>query len=303
MNKEYCFCTLAIGQSYRNCAILLAKDLELYAPKTQLIILTDKPYWFDQQSNIKAFKYQPISCRIYNDKRIVINKALEFYKSCIFVDANIRIKEQIPDDINFQPGIVAYSCYNVLKNFYKEGKNHPHHRRYQERNKIFKLLQQVSSYYKLNLKEVKFIFEAIFYVQKNAQYSQFIKYWEILADYYEDQGLYREEGIIIGLAAAAANFPVNYDEQKKIDIFKDVLEKYKIKIGKATYEENKGYFESLKNIENASSSLIDKIGKKIDSQASFYSRFLKLKIRVYNHKNLFSEFSKIHNVELKDFNF
>ncbi|EAZ92077.1 hypothetical protein [Crocosphaera chwakensis] len=302
MNKEYCFCTLAIGQSYRNCALLLARDLEFYAPKTELFILTDKPRYFQQKSNIKAFKYQPISCRIYNDKRIVISKALEFYQSCIFVDANIRIKEQIPDSINFKPGIVAYSCYNILKNFYKENKSNPYHKEYLQRNKMFKFVQQVASYYQLNLEQVKFVFEGIFYIQKNEQYLQFIRYWELLADYYEYQGLYNQEGLVIGLAAAAAGFPINYDEQKTVAIFKDVLEKYKIKVGKATYEENKDYFETLKKIEYPSVSFLHKVWNKISSKISFYYRVIKLNVRVLKYKEVFSDFSQMPFEELKDQN-
>ncbi len=40
---DFCFCTLAIGTRYRQHALLLAEDLEQYAPKPPFIVLTDKP--------------------------------------------------------------------------------------------------------------------------------------------------------------------------------------------------------------------------------------------------------------------
>jgi hypothetical protein len=303
MNKEYCFCTLAIGKSYRDCALLLAKDLEVYAPKTKLIILTDNPQCFEKQSNIRALEHQPLSCKIYNDKRFVIAKALSFYESCIFVDANIRIKGLIPKKINFEPGIVAYSCYSLIKNFYKEGKSDPSHKKYKLRNKMFQLSQQVCSYYNLNLENIKFIFEAIFYVTKNDRFEDFIKHWDTLADCFELNGIYQEEGTVMGLAAAIANFPVNYDYQKKIKIFKDVLEKHKISIGQADYEQNRNYFEDLQKLENPKYSLMQKACKKLNKTIGFYYRLIYLKIRTLKSKKFFSNLSQISVVELKNLRF
>nr|WP_293093753.1 hypothetical protein [Okeania sp. SIO2F4] len=38
--KEYCFATLAVGKEYQQLALLLAKNIEIYAPETKLVILT-----------------------------------------------------------------------------------------------------------------------------------------------------------------------------------------------------------------------------------------------------------------------
>ena len=300
MNKQYCFCTLALGKIYRNFTLLLAKDLEIHAPESELIVLTDDISYFTNQSNIRPFKHQPLSCKIYNDKRFAIAKALEFYPSCIFLDSNIRIKEQVPDEINFESGIVAYTCYNILKNFYKEGKSDPNHKQYKNLNNKFKLFQQVSLYYNLEPENIKFLFEGVFYVSKNDNFEEFIEYWAILADYFELNGIYNEEGIVIGLAAAIANISINYDRQKKIKIFKDVLEKRRISIGQSNYEENKDYFEALEKIEYPKLSLIEKGLKKINKKLGFYYRIIKLKIRVLKYQKLFSNFKQIPVTELKN---
>jgi hypothetical protein len=107
MNREYCFCTLAIGKSYQDCALLLASDIEKHAPETELVVLTDDLRPFVGKSNIKAFPYKPSSCKIYHDKKFVLLKALSLYRSCIFFDANIRITDRVPENINFQEGIVV----------------------------------------------------------------------------------------------------------------------------------------------------------------------------------------------------
>lgn len=56
--KGFCFCTLALGKSYRALASLLAEDLEKYALFTSFIVLTDNPLDFSRHSNVIAFKHR-----------------------------------------------------------------------------------------------------------------------------------------------------------------------------------------------------------------------------------------------------
>ena len=113
--QNFCFCTLAIGERYRNLALLLAKDIEKYSPSRKLIILTDKPKHFQQQNNVLAYLHHPQSVKFYNDKRFVLQKSLELYDSCIFMDSDMRIVDFVPPQLNFRPGIVAYSTCSVKK--------------------------------------------------------------------------------------------------------------------------------------------------------------------------------------------
>ena len=41
--KNFCFCTLALGQRYRDITKELVKDLETNAPGISLVIYTEKP--------------------------------------------------------------------------------------------------------------------------------------------------------------------------------------------------------------------------------------------------------------------
>jgi hypothetical protein len=300
MNREYCFCTLAIGKVYQDFALVLAEDLKKYAPEVESIVLTDNPKAFEGKSNVRAFPHKPVSCKIYHDKKYAIVKALSLYESCIFLDANIRIKDKVPDDINFQKGLVAYSCFSLSKLFSKEKECNPSYDKYTTLNIKYKLCERLSSYYNIDIEKSKFIFEGILYFTRHDRFKQFINYWELIGTYFENHGIYDSEGISIGLATALSELPVQYDDRKKISLFKDVLERSKISSGQATYEQNKRLFEELQQIENSDSFIIDKIKKKLAKQSGFYSRLILLKLRAYQYKDLFASFDRIFVPELKD---
>lgn len=168
MNSNFCFCTLAIGKRYRDHALLLAQDLEKYSSTTQLIVLTDRTDYFKNNKNVKAIKYQPQSCKLYNDKRIVISQALSLYNSCIFADADVRIIDQLPEQINFEPGIIAHSCYSILKYSNQINDN-------QSQTKIFQLIQKVALSLNIEVEKAKFVQEYFFYVTRDNGFEEFIE--------------------------------------------------------------------------------------------------------------------------------
>ena len=119
--KEFCFCTLACGENYRNLALLLAKDIKKYSPNTFFIILTDCLSDFSQQPNVLVFKYKQQSVKFYHDKRFAIAKGLSLFDSCIFIDADMRILAPVPQYPNWisEPGITARGCENMSKKYAK----------------------------------------------------------------------------------------------------------------------------------------------------------------------------------------
>ncbi|BAU63185.1 hypothetical protein STA3757_05430 [Stanieria sp. NIES-3757] len=285
-SKSFCFCTLAVGKRYRAHALLLAKDLEKYASETKLIVLTNQVKYFNNQANIIAFKHQPQSCKLYNDKRIAIAKALTLFNSCIFADADVRIIDQIPEQINFEAGIVAHSCYSILKRNNQINEN-------QSSSNIFQLIQKVALAFNINVEEVKFVQEYFFYVTRDKGFEDFIDYWEIIAGYFELNHIYYGEGNIIGLAAAKANFSIKYDRERKISIFKDRVEKIKIKLGKSNYEEKSQYFDEHQQIEFSQHSLIEKITNKLKKDFGFYYRLICLKIITFKYLQFYKVFDDI----------
>ena len=137
-NSELCFCTLALGKNYCSLALQLAKDIEKYAPELFFVILTDNPSYFKHQSNVLAFKQYQSSLGCYHDKRFVIAKAISMFKSCIFLDADIRILEPIILNRKFPPGITAKILW---ENIPKHNKN----------SFEIKLLQEMGQKLNLNL--------------------------------------------------------------------------------------------------------------------------------------------------------
>ncbi|HEY9653180.1 MAG TPA: hypothetical protein V6C95_21155, partial [Coleofasciculaceae cyanobacterium] len=114
LSQKFCFATLALGSNYIKLALELAKDLERYSPKSILLVLTENPDYFSNQRNVLVFKHkQNLYCD--NDKSFLIEKALSMFDGCICIDADMRILAPIPEDLEWQPGITARSCTNLIK--------------------------------------------------------------------------------------------------------------------------------------------------------------------------------------------
>lgn len=114
-NQTFCFCSLALGERYREHALLLAQDIAEYSPRTFLVILSDKPQEFSKYPHILAFKHQQQSIGCYHDQRFVIAKALSLFETCVFLDADIRILDKVSPNIKWLPGITARSCASVIQ--------------------------------------------------------------------------------------------------------------------------------------------------------------------------------------------
>ena len=116
--QEFCFGTLALGDSYRALALELAKDIEKYSPHSSFVILTDKPHYFSNQPNVLSFYHkQRVGC--YHDKKFVIEKCLSLFNCCIYIDADMRILAPVPQDMEWIqiPGIKARACHSMTKRY------------------------------------------------------------------------------------------------------------------------------------------------------------------------------------------
>ena len=267
--QNYCFCTLAIGHKYRQLASLLAEDIRKYAPSKKLFILTDKAEFFKNYDNVITQNYKPVSVKFYNDKRLVIQYCLEQFESCVYLDANIRIVDKVPEKLNFCEGIVAYSCCSMVK----------HKTTFSSLNDKFEKIKEVCSLLDLDLDNVKFLNEYFFYVSKNEKLDSFLKYWEKLAGYFENYGFYSGEGDCIGIASAKADFPIYYDYDKKITFFKDSVELSRKKKKQKTMDNLEYYLDIQRRIEYPKRSLVQKIADKLAQKYGMFYRLIKLKMR------------------------
>ncbi len=206
---SFCFCTLAFGIKYRELARNLAIDLETCGDGICLMVGTDNVRDFEDQKNIIPIKIEQqgiLHC--YNDKRIILEKSLLQFNSAIYIDADTKIVESIPDKINFPPGIVG--CHrNILTHVSKY--------RTQDLDKIKNLAHKLN----VSLENTNWIGEALFIVTKdNGKEEEFFALWKKMAIYLELRGMHAGEGNIMGLAAAKVGWEVSKNEW---EILKDLV--------------------------------------------------------------------------------
>ncbi len=266
MNHQntFCCCTMALGRNYCFLALELAKDLEKHSPEISLVIMTDSPGFFKNQSNVLAFKHHQVSLGCYHDKRFVIAQALSMFNSCLFMDADMRILAPLPTNREWQPGITAKI---VWENIPKHNQN-PFE---------IRLLYQMAEKLDIKLEEVSFVHECLFVVTRDSGNElDFLKYWDKIAPYFEVRGFCAGEGHTIGLAAAKTGFPLRRDVMNDIVFFKDKLELQEIKKSDANTLDKAEYFEKQRALEYPHRSILNKILHKIKKLHYSLYRYLKL---------------------------
>ena len=286
--KGFCFCTLALGKIYRALASLLAEDLEKYAPDTSFIVLTDNPLDFSKYSNVIAFKHRQQSVKCYHEKRFVIAKALSLFNSCIFIDADMRILAPLPQDLKWviEPGIAARACDSMGKKYAKviTGVAKP------KACREFKVTQAMAQKLNLDLRDnsLKFVYEYLFSVTKDCgKEIDFLKHWEIIAPYFELNGVYDGEGNAIGLAAAKAGLKVRWSDMEGIEFFKDRTELVRIQKGQSNINEMSIYFEQQKMLEQPKRSVLEKVVVKISRNISDSYHLARLIIKTLRKFNFY----------------
>ena len=86
----------------------LAGDLEKYSPGTSLVIFTDRPADFKEQSNVIVYQHRQQGIqRCSNDRHLLIEKVLSVFPSAIHIDADTRLLGNLPDPMEFSPGITG----------------------------------------------------------------------------------------------------------------------------------------------------------------------------------------------------
>lgn len=199
--KDFCFCTLALGRKYRILAQQLAQDLEKNVTGTFLVIYTDDPKDFGSYGNVLAYQHKQqgiLNC--YNDKRLVLAKALEKFNAAIFVDADTKVLNSIADDLQWKPGITAGHCENLIEHVTKYNPDR------------LKPLKNVAFKLNLPLENTNYVGECLFVIARDeGRELEFFKHWEVIGRYLELRGIHAGEGNTIGLAAAKVGWNVNRD--------------------------------------------------------------------------------------------
>lgn len=230
--KKWCFCTLALGESYRRLAEQLADDLAIHAPGISLVLLTDKVRDFDGVANVQAFRHRQRSVQGFNDKLCVMKRALDRFETAVFIDADARILAPVvPVPEMFRPGLKTWLIRKwgwMYENYDQSASGPP----WQKED--LRILGLLSDKYGLKegRNETPYVVEFLFSVTRDEvrRTERFLQKWNELAEFCERSRFFRHEGYALGLAAKLTGFPVEQFEFQGIKFFEPQLRKF---IGKA----------------------------------------------------------------------
>ncbi len=208
--KDFCFCTLALRNKYRLLAQQLASDLEKYAPGTKLLVLTDEPSCFQDNSNVLAFKHrQKGILHCYHDKSILMEIALSKFPAAVHIDADTRILAPLPENIQWKPGITVGHYENLVE----------HVTQYTPER--LPSLQKVASHFNIDLETVTYVGESLFVIARdNGREIDYLKTWAMIGRYLELRGIHAGAGNAMGIAATKVGWTIYQDGWQEI---KDVM--------------------------------------------------------------------------------
>ncbi|MEA5593470.1 hypothetical protein [Rivularia sp. UHCC 0363] len=291
-----CYTTLAIGYEYNKYAQLLAKDIFKLSPDVPIVILSDRPHIFFEYPNVIAVKHNIQSVGIFHDKLCCIEKCLENYDCCIFMDADCRLIENMAISRNWKPGLTAKTHWSLTKHITPNvlaGKKELKRR----------LAYEVAKELEIIIDNCNFIYEAIFIIRKdNGKEVEFLKIWKQIRDYFESNGIFDGEGVAMGLAAHKASLEIyHYNSgyaQEEVDynikdVYKDKLF-YKLLIHNDTDNLSDVLCEKVLKLDEQRKQMSKlpfwrKLIKKISNPILKKLRFVRLKNKNFNKSN-FSHF-------------
>jgi len=208
------FCTLAIHEPYRRRARLLCSDL----PLVPWFVLTDEPKDLAGLP-VHAIAHQPsgpmavdylyglpslgTGTAAYHDKRFALQVALEGFDTAVYVDADSRITDRLILPI-FPKGIAVYSDVRLSVEQHLEVYG-------SWRQTVFAELAQHLFGGDAILDVASWCPESLMAITKNGRESLFFEAWAEGAEFLQARDVYSGEGGVIGLAAAYADWEVNFD--------------------------------------------------------------------------------------------
>lgn len=219
---QWCFCTLALGEPYRELTKQLANDLAQFAPGISFFVLTDNPRSFEETPNVVAVQHSKRSVLGYNDKLSVVGRALDQYRTAVFIDADVRVlgSVELHPEI-FKPGLRAF----LLRTW-----SYYHDRTLQmlpwqrEDLRIMALLRD-GFIPDEDGRGTPIVVESLFAVTRNGAEGTetFLRKWNQLAEFCERRKFFVHEGFSVGLAARLTNFPIEQHDFNGLKFFEPRL--------------------------------------------------------------------------------
>ncbi len=199
-NKSFCFCGLALGKRYRDCAVDVAVDLQKYHPGVTYVVLTDHKNSFANSPNVLAIQHKQESIMFpYHDRRFAIKESLARFEVAIQIDTDIRLKKALT---------ISSIDLNNLKGILGRTENLSQHlKKYQSENLSY--YEKVADKLQIPFKAVSYVGEFIFAVARNnGKEEDFIEHWGNIGRYLELNKIHGADGPTIGLAAAKSGLEV-----------------------------------------------------------------------------------------------
>ncbi|AFZ34772.1 hypothetical protein Sta7437_1202 [Stanieria cyanosphaera PCC 7437] len=275
--NNYCFCTAAFGEQYRNLAKLLATDLNKFAQSFPLVIFTDRPQEFQNYSNVIAVKHWCRGVKTYHERRFAIQYALSYSDTVIYLDADVRICDFIPDQLEFLSGLTARSCSSMAKHLKKYDKKDLNTKFQRKKETIEKMANQVNV--NLDSPDLKFINEFLFVIKADqGKELDFLHWWGKLAIYADTLGLHNNPTYAMSLAAVKTNFSVFHSEMIGLNFFDDRIEKERIKSGTSNPNAKAEYFRAQYEIEQKKNKLLKRLMGKIYQPLNVFYNFIRVRI-------------------------
>jgi hypothetical protein len=223
--QPWCFCTLALGEEYWRLTRQLAGDLARFAPGVNFLVATDNSASFADLPNVRAVHHRRKSVLGYNDKLFVISKALNEYRTAVFVDADTRILSSVDlDPETFQPGLKCYliRTWRWVYDTHDRSSNAPQWQK--DDLRIMGLLQ-----HEFDVREdpqnIPYVVESLFAITegKRTDLDTYLRKWNSLAQFCEQNKFFRHLGYSMGLAALLTGFPIKQHDFKGLKFFEHRL--------------------------------------------------------------------------------
>lgn len=202
--QSFCFCTLALGPLYIAYARLMAIDIEIQSPNTSFLVFTDKPSEFDSHENVRTVFHEQDSIWVaYHDKRFVIDRALQDFGACVFLDSDMRVISPVDANLpeSLLPGLNTYYC----SPWDEWPKSHTKPKQVWE----IELVREAANAIGVDTANCTFMWEQVVGLRGDSKgVDTFISVWDQLAKHFQLKGLHRGIGHAMAVAAAAAELPI-----------------------------------------------------------------------------------------------
>jgi hypothetical protein len=217
-----CFCTLAIHAPYRQRARRLCED----AGRVPWVVATDEPADFADLA-VRAIRHLPTGpmavdyrerlaptgegrgAAAYHDKRFAVRAALEDFDTAIFVDADSRLGALPPLD-GFPNGLSVLPVVRASIDSHLETCGSWRRPAFEELARDLFGAEDV-------LGTARWCHETCYAVTRDGNEGRFFDAWGRAAEFLQSRGVFSGEGGVMGLAAAYAGWPTDYDALAAIE--------------------------------------------------------------------------------------